>query len=459
MKKNSGLSSLLLLAVLGGLSPLASADYPIASHRYLADPGSLVHNGRVYLYCSNDDDNAPDEKGGYIMKSIVCVSSADMKNWTDHGVVLEVPKNAAWAGRSWAPSPIERDGKFFLYFGNGGNGIGVASAPSPIGPFSDAKGSKLIESNTPGVQPAQNMWLFDPMAFIDDDGQAYLYFGGNGESNVRITKLNRDMISINGPAMAMTAPAFFEAAWMHKRNGVYYFSYSTNPRAQLRIDYMKSSSPISGFTYAGILAPQPPENNNNNHQAIFRLQGQWYHAFHNRIVARQAKVLPTYKRNLGVERLIHKDDGSIEPVIYTPDGVAQIAPLNPYARVEAETMNAQNGIETEPCSEGGMNVTAMQNGDWIKIKGVDFGAEGAKSFSARVASATQGGKIELRLGSPTGTLIGTCDTLGTGGGQNWKSSKCQVTGATGMQDLYLTFTGDNTCLLNIDWWQFSTKEG
>ena len=85
----------LLTLLLAGLGQSAFADYPIASHRFLADPGAMVHDGRVYLYCSNDDDNPPDEEG-YRMTSIVCVSSSDLKNWTDHGVVFEVPRDASW---------------------------------------------------------------------------------------------------------------------------------------------------------------------------------------------------------------------------------------------------------------------------------------------------------------------------------------------------------------------------
>src|SRR6187399_676989 len=94
------------LFVLLAATPRARADYPIASHRYLADPGALVSGGRIYLYTSNDDDNQVE--GGYSMESIVCISSSDLKNWTDHGEVFRVPKDAAWAGDSWAPAAIER---------------------------------------------------------------------------------------------------------------------------------------------------------------------------------------------------------------------------------------------------------------------------------------------------------------------------------------------------------------
>ena len=101
-----------LVAGLVLASPPARADYPIASHRYLADPGSLVIGDRVYLYNSNDDDNPVE--GGYEMAAIVCISSDDLKNWTDHGEVLRVPRDASWAGDSWAPSMLKRDGKIFL---------------------------------------------------------------------------------------------------------------------------------------------------------------------------------------------------------------------------------------------------------------------------------------------------------------------------------------------------------
>jgi hypothetical protein len=111
-------------------------------------------------------------------------------------------------------------------------------------------------------------------------------------------------------------------------------------------------------------------------------------------------------------------------------------------------------VETEPSSEGGMNVGYIDNGDYIKVKGVAFGG-GATSFSARVASAASGGAIELRLGSPTGTVAGTCSVPGTGGWQTWTTVTCPVSGATGTQDLYLRFTGGSGSLFNVNWWQFS----
>ncbi|TDO24606.1 glycoside hydrolase family 43 protein [Pedobacter duraquae] len=444
-----------LLTLLICSAKLIYADQVIVGYRHLADPGTLVYNGRVYLYASNDDDNTMEKNSGYKMKSIVCVSSSDMKNWTDHGVVFEAPRDVDWAGRTWAPAAVARDGKIFLYFGNGGNGIGVATSSSPTAPFKDPIGKKLVETQTPGVLPAPNMWLFDPMTFVDDDGQAYMYFGGNGDNNVRVIKLNRDMISVDGPATSITAPAFFEASWMHKRNGIYYFSYSTNPRAQMRIDYMMSKSPTTGFTYGGVVAAQPPNNNNNNHQGIFEFNGKWYHTYHNRVIAYQSKIPTEFKRNLAIENLEYNADGTIQQVAYTADGVAQVGGLDPYVRVEAETMSAQQGVKTESSTNGGLAVTGIKNGDWIKIQGVDFKKNGAKKFTIAAINAGKETNLELRLGSVEGKLLATVSIPASGDQQRWKELSCKVNGATGQQDLFIVVKGAADPGLKLDWWKFS----
>jgi arabinoxylan arabinofuranohydrolase len=459
---NRKIKSLAYLILLIGLTNLAFADYPLVSYRYLADPGALVYNGRVYIYCSNDDDNVVEEDG-YEMRSIVCVSSSDLKNWTDHGIVFQVPEDAAWTQNSWAPSPAERNGKFYLYFGNGGSAIGVAVADSPTGPFMDAIGTSLVSSSTPGVLPADNIWIFDPMTFIDDDGQAYMYFGGNGEDNLRVIKLNDDMISLESAATRFHVPYFFEAAWMHKHNGTYYFSYSTNPSNGLRIDYMTSDNPTTGFTYGGILSPQPPNNNNNNHQAIFEFNGEWYEAYHNRIVAQQVGIPTTYKRNLCLDQFFYNEDGSIQTMVNTVDGIEQVGYLNPFVRVEAETMNDQNGIETEVNTAGGLNVTNIADDEWIKVRGVDFGLTGAAAFTASVASdikigSSKGESIEIRLDGITGTLIGTVPISYTGGLDVWKTETVAIGEATGVHDVYFVFTGENSeNIFNFDYWYFIEK--
>lgn len=449
MKRNT----LLLITLLFiGFINNTFADYPIAGYRYLADPGALVYNGRVYVYCSNDDDNGTN----YDMHSIVCISSSDLKNWTDHGVVFQVPRDASWTNLSWAPSPAYRNGKFYLYYGNGGSAIGVVVSDSPLGPFKDPVGRAIVNGNTPGVQPFDG-WLFDPMTFIDDDGQAYMYFGGNGDNNLRVIKLNTDMITVSGSAGKFTVQNFFEAAWMHKHNGKYYFSYSSNPSAGMRIDYMVSDNPMTGFTYGGVVSPQPPSNNNNNHQAIFKFNNEWYEMYHNRIVATNAGITTTYKRNLALDKFSHDANGKIIQMVNTVDGVKQVGNLDPFSRVEAETMSDQSGIETEVCGAGGMNLAYIDNGDWTMVEGVSFGASGSSSFTASVASTKTGGTIEIRLDSRTGTVVGTVNVPNTGGNQTWQKVTITTTKITGTHNVYFTFKGSSSSLFNVDYWMFNSN--
>lgn len=445
----------LLMAIIG--IPHASlADFPLISQRYLADPDGIEYNGRLYLFCSDDDDNAI--AGGYTMHSIACISSDDLKNWTDHGVVFQVPTNAAWATYSWAPTVAYRNGLFYLYFGNNTGGIGVATNSSPTGPYVDALGSALVSSSTPGAS-GTNQWYFDPSVFVDSDGQAYLYFGGNATNNARVALLNPDMISLASPAAPVGAPPFFlEASQMHKRNGIYYFSYATGGTAGEWIKYMTNFYPASGFTPVGNVL-QAPNNNNNNHQAFLTFKGAEYVAYHNRYLATQNGLATNiYKRNVCLDSVVYNADGTIQTVACTTNGLTQLKYLNPYILTESETMAQQSGITIEPCVEGGMDVTSISNGDWTLVRGVSFGA-GATNFTARVASAADGGNIELHLDSLAGTLIGTCVVPVTGGTQTWVSVTCSVSAASaqGVHDLYLKYTGGSgTNLFSFNWWQLKS---
>jgi arabinoxylan arabinofuranohydrolase len=445
----------ILVSILDGNTVFA--DYPIFNQRYTADPTGLEVNGRLYLYCSHDvyDPNNP----GYIINDITCISTDDLKNWTDHG---EVFKASGWASLAWAPVVVSKNNKFYMYFGNGGGGgIGVAVSDSPTGPFKDALGKAIVNGNTPGVNPPNGFWCFDPGAFVDDNGQAYLYFGGNGEGNTRVIKLNSDMISVNGSASQIVAPIFFEDSWIHKYNGKYYYSYCTNfSKGAATIDYMMSDNPLTGFQYKGTVLPNPPSNEgNNNHHSIFSFKGNWYIAYHNRAVAiangASSGDARTYQRSVCIDKLTYNEDGTIQKVTITKDGLTQLKNVNPYVVNEAETMAQEYGINTEACTEGGRDVCNIENGDWIRVRGVDFGITGAASFDARVASATSGGNIEIRLDSATGKLVGTCAISGTGGWQTWTDVKCSVSGASGKHDLYLKFTGGSGYLFNLNWFTFS----
>ena len=130
-------------------------------------------------------------------------------------------------------------------------------------------------------------------------------------------------------------------------------------------------------------------------------------------------------------------------------------PISAFTQIEAESFSTQSGIQTESCGEGGQNIGYIENGDYAVYSNIDFGS-GAASFQARVASATSGGTIEIRLDSITGTLIGTCAVAGTGDWQTWTTSTCGVSGVSETHDLYLKFTGGSGYLFNMNWFKFSS---
>ena len=202
-------------------------------------------------------------------------------------------------------------------------------------------------------------------------------------------------------------------------------------------------------------------NSSGNHPGIIDFKDKSYVFGFN--YARSKALDPNTareRRSVCLAELKYNTDGSIQKVPFwgsgmpSGAGVAQVGTLDPYVQVEAETMAWSQGLATEPCGEGGMDVTSIHNGDFIKIKGADFGA-GATSFDARVASAASGGSIELRLDSAKGKLVGTVAVAGTGGWQTWTTKSCPVSGAAGIHDLFLVFTGTGTAqLFNFNWWKF-----
>jgi hypothetical protein len=219
------------------------------------------------------------------------------------------------------------------------------------------------------------------------------------------------------------------------------------------IRYSTSTGPTGPWTYRGVIMAAAG-GSFTNHPGIVDFQGSSYFFYHN-------GALPGgggYTRSVSVERFVYNSDGTIPTLKMTTAGPPQIGTLNPYVRVEAETMAFESGVETEVASEGGVAVSFINNGDYIKVRGVAFGT-GAKSFSARVSSATSGGKIEVRLGSATGTLVGTCTVASTGSWSTWATVSCPISGATGTQDLFLRFTGGSDNLFNFNWWQFSNGSG
>jgi arabinoxylan arabinofuranohydrolase len=292
----------------------------------------------------------------------------------------------------------------------------------------DALGEPLITNSTPGVSDVD--WIFDPGCFVDDDGQAYLYFGGGPEDtgdNARVIRLNDDMVSLmDSSATTIPAPLFFEASFMHKREGTYYYSYSTNFLEHAAyLDYMTSDDPMTGFVHRGSMLTSGTVNaNDNNHGSVVDFAGKTYIFYHNRKAQQEAGGSNNYQRSAAIQELSYETDGTItELAMSTADTtVAQLKCLDGYAEVEAERMAAQSGIEVEGDGEVGVSIVSIDPGDWIGYSQVDF-RTGATKLVARVASAAGGPSIEVRIDG--------CDDA-----------------ATGPHDLCLAFSGTGTVELD-----------
>ncbi|KAI4598265.1 hypothetical protein KJ359_003149 [Pestalotiopsis sp. 9143b] len=439
-----------LLAIIASLRG-ARADNPIVQDIYTADPAPVVYDGRVYVFTGHDEDGSTT----YDMRDWRVFSSGDMANWQHHESPMSL-ETFSWASaNAWAGQVIERNDKFYYYVpmtrSGGSMAIGVGVSDSITGPYKDAIGAPLLENGE-----------IDPTVFIDDDGQAYMYWGNPG---LWYVKLNEDMISYSGEITSVDLTvagfgtregestrntSFEEGPWIYKRNGLYYLVYAANCCAE-DIRYSTGPSATGPWTYGGIIM-EAQGASFTNHPGIVDFNGTSYFFYHN-------GALPGgggFTRSVAVESFTYNSDGSIPLMTMTTDGPSQVASLNPYLRQEAETIAWSSGIETETCSQGGLNVCEAHDGDYIKVKGVDFGSTGAALYTASVASASAGGTLELRLDGTDGALIGTCSAPNTGGWQAWINVTCPVTDAVGTHDLYLVFLGEGTDpLFNVDWWQFS----
>ena len=316
---------------------------PLITSTYTADPSAHVFNGRIYIYPSHDretDIQFNDNGDQYDMADYHVFSTTDLKSVTDHGVVLRT-EDVPWVSKQlWAPDAAAKNGKYYLYFPardkEGIFRIGVAEGDSPEGPF------------TPDPEPIRGSYSIDPACFVDDDGEAYLYFGGLWGGQMQCYQDGNDKfdaswqgpkersgagVAAQGPRAARMTPdmhqfasdvqeltilapetgepiaaddhdrRFFEAAWVHKRNGVYYFSYSTGDSHFLC--YATSSSPLGPFTYGGRILE--PVLGWTTHHSIVEYEGRTYLFYHDCELSGGVNHL----RSVKAKEIFYDDDGKI----------------------------------------------------------------------------------------------------------------------------------------------------
>jgi beta-xylosidase len=306
------LFALSCLLVAGG--PMVRAANPAIMNPLTADPAALVHGGKVYLYTGHDE--AEEKHHGYVMKKWLVFSSTDMVNWTQHPSPMAVT-DFSWAkADAWAGHVVEKGGKFYWYvpMKHGtvpGFSIGVAVADNPLGPFKDARGSAIITNDMTTDVPIS--WDdIDPAAFIDDDGQAYLFWGNQ---RCRYVKLKPNMTEFEGEIMKVDVPEFTEAPWVHKRGEIYYLTYATGfPE---KIAYATSKSIHGPWEPRGLLA-EIAGNSNTIHQSVITYKGKDYFIYHNGGTPKGG----SFRRSVCIDYLYYNPDGTMKRVVQTSEGVA-----------------------------------------------------------------------------------------------------------------------------------------
>lgn len=430
------------------------AQNPIVQTSYTADPAPLVYNDRVYLYTGQDEDHST----WFVMNDWRVYSSDDMVNWTDHGVALSA-KTFEWAkGDAWASQCVERNGKFYFYSTvtsryNGQAAVGVAVADSPYGPFYDPLGKPLAQTGKGDI---------DPSVFIDDDGQAYLYWGN---PLLYYAKLNEDMISLKGEIerVPMLASAFGKRAgevpdrptlyeegpWLYKRNDLYYLLWAGGPIPE-HIGYSVSTSPIGPWEYKGVLMPTEGASF-TNHPGLIDYRGTAYFFYHN-------GALPGgngFNRSVAVEEVTFEENGNIRPMSMTSGLRSPLKNIFPYQKVEAETVAWSEGMKAKQNAQVGVFLTAQRDGAYTVIKGVDFGTTGASRLVACIGTTHFNGvELEVRIGGLDGESVGKIKVPLTGGDDRWELVTIDLPKITGVQDVCFVFHGkDRKNPAYFDYWR------
>lgn len=457
MKMKFVLVALLLLKI---LPDNLSAQNPIVQTCFTTDPAPMVQDGILYVYTGHDEDNAD----FFWMQEWRVYSTKDMVNWTDHGSPLAI-ESFTWADdRAWAAQCVERNGKFYWYVClhsklTNAMAIGVAVGDTPTGPFKDAIGKPLYDGS----------WDYiDPTVFVDDDERAYLYWGN---PNIYCAELNEDMISFKSEVTKLEqtvesfgAPnpekriknvkykdTYTEGPWFYKRAGKYYLLYAAGGVPE-HIAYSMSDGPLGPWKYMGEIMPLQKTGSFTNHCGVIDYKGNSYFFYH-------TGKLPGgggFGRSVAVEQFEYNFDGTFPIINATDEGVSPVDKFNPYQRIEAETIAFSQGVKSEPNAKTGVFISDIHNGDYTKLREVDFGSKSPTRFTATVASALRGGTLEVRTDSINGPLIAKIHVSSTGGWECWKALQTDmIEPVIGIHDIYFAFKGRKGCkLFNFDWFRF-----
>lgn len=448
---------------------------PILDFQFCADPTAIEHDGRLYVYGTNDHQQyeAGTEKNSYEkIKSLVMISTDDMVNWTYHGLI-QVDEIAPWILASWAPSIISKkqaDGTtlFSLYFSNSGWGVGVIQAKSPVGPWTSPLSKSLIDGTNPVV--AGSGAVFDPGAVIDDNGDAWVTFGNR---QGWIARLNPDLHSFAADPVKLPSPFHYEANELNFINGTYVYTFNndwsdhepwtwggTKPTACSMV-YMKSTNPLKqdSWTYGGNYFKNPGDNGmtlNNNHTHLHKYNDKWY-LFYQTMLLEPSLGANSGFRSIYVDEIeVDEQNVDISECIPTREGVSAIKNLDPAITQYAATSAATLGILYKPTDEAGhmiatvgmtsITAPAMPEGI-IEVRNVDFSTR-CKYLKCRLKGD---GSVALRIDDRYAADIAVVNSSKS----DWNEYTVPLTSIEdGTHTIYLILKGE----VEFDTWQMTESD-
>ena len=423
------------------------AQNPFITDQYTADPTARVIGDKVYVFPSHDIRCAEGVGRGpnwFCMEDYHVFSSENLVDWTDHGMIVD-QKNVPWANQEaysmWAPDCIEKDGKFYFYYPTiigdttkywRGFGIGVATSDQPEGPYK-------IEP-----EPIQDVRGIDPNVFIDQDGQAYLYWSAR---KIFVAKLEENMMQLATKVDTidnLPTKGLIEGPFMFERNGKYYLTYPHVENKTERIEYAMGDSPMGPFTVTGVIMDESPTGCWTNHHSIIEFKDQWYFFYHHNDYS------PTFdkSRSIRVDSLSFNDDGTIRKIEPTLRGVGL---TDAFGKIELDRYSA--------LSETGASIDLLDSADtfkgwktilstkdsWIQYNSVEFAKE-ARSIEILVKSSA-GGKLQILSGDGNGDIIAE---IKIPKGESWQTVKAKLKSKPlGTQNLIVKQKGDSP--VEIDW--------
>ena len=408
-------------SVAGGIAAVAfisSAANPFITSIYTADPSAHVWaDGRLYVYASHDLDPA---RGCDLMDRYHVFSTADMANWRDEGEILrasQVPWGRKEGGFMWAPDCAYRNGTYYFYFPHPSETrwndtwkIGVATSRKPASHFK-------VESYIEGVG---GFAMIDPAVFMDDNGQAYIYFGGG--SHCAGAKLKSNMTQLDGAVQPMVGlEDFHEATWVFKRHGIYYLSYADNHPRNNQMRYATSTNALGPWTYKGVYLG--PTDCDTTHGSVVEYEGQWYQFYHNCSISGHGNL-----RSVCVDKLFFNDDGTIQTIVQTKEGPPAVGPApgpNPATvKYGAESAATGNGaqVEEDPAAAGGKSVCQLHlENSYLQFNQVGCGRGGRTTVTIHYATADSGAKLKLFVNGGDYSFL---NAPATGGWDSYTGQSC-----------------------------------